>query len=1392
MTSIINYKKRYFANQKGSKRFPPCDTETIKKFTAVQCLLDAVSTEQEISRIENLVDELFEKLIDLEKQSNEEDSPVHHQLPASIKSLDIEDPRKRYYRAFPALSKEMEDSVWRSKSNDKSLTWPTGNSGTSSANMVALNNTAGVKRKNKRRRNQSMNKTRAASARKNSYGGNSSPTWDTDFEGNWEMGTDLIKEFLMSQKNRNRSISESDATSFRYEKNSEKRMKPATNECIKSAKISNLNGKPIKNSVADNLNKSSNLSCSSRRSSELVNKSGMPGNIIATKDANEAVVENEDVMHAYLPYEELISFKEFDNFSKMARRLYQDEAAFNIEKPSVKALQQQQNDFAKFEAKFNSDVEALWKDNKNNENSEMASAARDVKSQRNIDNFWTNYYNHHYNKNNIGDKSIRSFVDKSKAETSGVFYSLPHNFGKLANDNDRSIEKVQDDDLPSVGVFLNDSIWSDNRKDYNEDDSFYGNCWAPKSSEKGDVCDGKDFPNPFNISKWSECSFETPFIPSNTSTSTEAVTGKSLYGSTYKHPIVAATNKAIGSNTMFQQQQHHHSQSQLSQPISLPDYYGSSLSCFEKNRSLSPTNVSVMVSQHQQALSTSTTSTTTTRTVSLTNHSKTSGFIEYSIVKSSSSFFQLNSIGIFDRTTNANQPRNTMPQASAGSQPAAGFGEGAAASLNDSSASSTPPLDDDENLLTSYRTHFRPIKQNYADGYQFDISGNLDEVEFERSKSGGLYLESERYFEYTRFDTFLSDEDSTSSSSICSFGDENRLKDVEEAIRPRGLYPLKFRMKQVDKQCQTDDLDQAAETGNQADLILIAKKRNINHHDKVDCADCAVDEADYSTDSDGYFNEETSIDLDQWSMAEIGKKCADNNNSHTLWGMCPACTKENKCVPANRLLKDELIVEADEIMSDLKYMQDLYICSDWENEDDDETDSELEALKNDDDDESGGFGNENSLDDDEDDYDNKEQEQIFYNITKLISDLLKPENAKSLVNVLSASAANQNKNIFKGMCSEDELADNGNASLFDYQKNVIWKNVNNNNEKYIGGLWSNDENIIWKREMKSWNNWPRLNDNKTTAFLEKLNWKHANLAAIWKGSSTTGADENEIKSCSPSSDKCEGKHPVEPVSGTIMTSFSEKLNWKHANLAALWSNESTAEQTEKESKSSSSSSNGKFQKNDTITASPKDPQEQSDEHIESNMAMLMNMNNRNLRNPISWNISSSKRYTDSTDLVPHRKNSHQIIDQSANSETASQAIVNRPDRKRRHSASQNMSCNGSCTSDIGNMTLEWCGGINRQMSAKIGDCNKVEIKTKWKADSNKLSDMMHADDSLSSSSLSPETTIITCKYWTTMDTTLASPYILDKSSHYDGIGAMALNPSSILRHVAVVSRPLTR
>ncbi|XP_072932528.1 uncharacterized protein [Epargyreus clarus] len=69
-----------------------------------------------------------------------------------------------------------------------------------------------------------------------------------------------------------------------------------------------------------------------------------------------------------------------------------------------------------------------------------------------------------------------------------------------------------------------------------------------------------------------------------------------------------------------------------------------------------------------------------------------------------------------------------------------------------------PPREPErEDLLTSARTHFRPIRREsepdaarYADGDTFDIRGDLDRVEFERSESGGVYLGEtrERYLEY--------------------------------------------------------------------------------------------------------------------------------------------------------------------------------------------------------------------------------------------------------------------------------------------------------------------------------------------------------------------------------------------------------------------------------------------------------------------------------------------------------------------------------------------------------------------------------------------------------------------------------------------------------------------
>lgn len=68
-----------------------------------------------------------------------------------------------------------------------------------------------------------------------------------------------------------------------------------------------------------------------------------------------------------------------------------------------------------------------------------------------------------------------------------------------------------------------------------------------------------------------------------------------------------------------------------------------------------------------------------------------------------------------------------------------------------------PPVNDREDLLTSARTHFRPIRREpeaeaarYVDGDTFDIRGDLDPVEVQRSESGGVYVGAslERYLEY--------------------------------------------------------------------------------------------------------------------------------------------------------------------------------------------------------------------------------------------------------------------------------------------------------------------------------------------------------------------------------------------------------------------------------------------------------------------------------------------------------------------------------------------------------------------------------------------------------------------------------------------------------------------
>lgn len=108
-----------------------------------------------------------------------------------------------------------------------------------------------------------------------------------------------------------------------------------------------------------------------------------------------------------------------------------------------------------------------------------------------------------------------------------------------------------------------------------------------------------------------------------------------------------------------------------------------------------------------------------------------------------------------------------------------------------------------EDLLTSARTHFRPIRREtdaepprYADGDTFDICGDPDTVEFRRSDSGGLYLGTgtERYLEYRAVRSIDYGRLNLTPAQRCPDLDEPGLR-------------LRFPLRQSDAGVQTDEPD---------------------------------------------------------------------------------------------------------------------------------------------------------------------------------------------------------------------------------------------------------------------------------------------------------------------------------------------------------------------------------------------------------------------------------------------------------------------------------------------------------------------------------------------------------------------------------------------------------
>uniref|UniRef100_A0A1I8P154 Uncharacterized protein n=1 Tax=Stomoxys calcitrans TaxID=35570 RepID=A0A1I8P154_STOCA len=1639
----------FIANYKGghSKRFHlPSDTETLKKLNAVQCLREIVSTEQETAAIERLVDELCEKLKDIEKRSQElndeerflidtnlnieslpttsegnshqltqEQDPKQQQqssvigfdqqhhfcqqhiLPASSSQVAASiaihsrrlvppsnenvlndsdnDPKKRYFRAFPALSKEMEDSfrIWRR--NAKSLTWPVvgrasssiiadtvrvhksidsssgnlyaesrsacekgiekrlkaasgggvvdpvegfqthkirpevGAGDISSGSVVAVDAIGGevqgaaasAKKKSKRRRNQALckgkpiqsirNKAPAGGSNSNTCGSasvatagggggkfysqhqnyrNTTPAWDTDFKGCWEMGPDLIKEFLARQKGATKR-SRSNSDSLDQEMRNEYKM---LNEMPKDDELLGGIERPLMKRYID-------LTFCCGEDDER-------SNYEVLEDGVDYVDEDYDDENTLASIEELTA-SGVGGGNGNARRLYQREG--KLQKPLVICNPIEENgifeetsdsvdnlDFANFKAKFNSSVEALWKDAEppmtNNSTAKssaygqvesgVAAAAAAAKAntigissafyattslnalapfKQDLWNFWSNYNQHHYDQmtkfsnttstassmtmptttTRLDDSSASSGAGADIANSSDYF-SMPSNL----DDFDKSVGAMRRVNeagasmgahTPSISVFLQNSIWSSSGDCVDAvgaaaaaetDESFLYKVWhSNKKLSQLDVGKNKnekmahmgmsegdnggnrgynkakeavgnlesgggaklEFP-PYSSLKWSEGINAGPAY--NNLRSHMAAAHTDLESLNKNDGKIVSFNSAAGTVTGATWEAPafgENSQPDLkswcaSNPMSLTEMYGS--------------DVCDSITEENEPLETGAMETS----VTLPNHcSATSGFIAYSRVKQ---------CGLIQPQSKPLQLQSANAAAAAAAHVSNDYFRGG----------------EEENLLTSERTHFNPI-ETYVDGHTFNISSALDSVDFERSASGFLCYDSNEYLEYTRNDIYLADEEvantnlmnfsATASSQIT----DGRVHVAKEKPECREMFVLKFRLRRSGEiACQTEEIDfqlaaakmandqlppiesmvevpmfshtsltLSRQANNEAIMAAVTKAvaaaakaaaeqgLNAGHSSlawipatRNDCTQSWVQDVSLCDEVDFCRATASAEQLSQfWSMQEVEKQCHqrrlpasafqrsdlertdDNsmdNSSHTLWGMCAVCNScdYGKSLPANRLLRDELQREADEIMSDLRYMQDLYIgeadsVADTVMAHEVEGDRNSEILKN--------------IDNEREHHHHKQQQQqpneasaaavvdqaqasMLLKVNQLIEDLLRPEGKTA--------------KLFKAKFEEKpETETPEKLPVADWAMNMDDDAVDNSSSWHFGGSGRADTADGHANLSNIWQHEP-IDQNNTEAERKLVCMKPMKLLRQVGGS----LNEEDL--------------------------YVDNLNWEHENLAKIWQRDTMP------SADTTSSPNA---------AKAEHKLAQSEENLEDNRNIVEQKNLKNLQNNATHTpptVSSSSNSNSNSAAVTYKRVQHFLNSSAAKLKLAA-------NRKRRHSASQNFYHHQNQQQVQSQQEQNFQFGhsnSNNNNNSSSASHNSNQISSNNNNNNVNITDLNRykkTNEEELALSLEPKQTIITCKYWTT--TTNGTQASMDSAAAAMMLLAAAANKSNV-------------
>lgn len=691
------------------------------------------------------------------------------------------------------------------------------------------------------------------------------------------------------------------------------------------------------------------------------------------------------------------------------------------------------------------------------------------------------------------------------------------------------------------------------------------------------------------------------------------------------------------------------------------------------------------------------------------------------------------------------------------------------------------PSIEEENLLTSERTHFRPIKQTYQDGHTFEISDELDEINYERSASGTMYLDSEVYREYYVYD------DEGNGGSRFQMANKSATSSSAAAAMA-APFVLKYCVKQNEKSCQTDVVVPQPQSHGQLKKLTQYRTEMLQRgrRNEVTSGQLASEMGD---------DADEQLSTQRWSWAENRNKCNNNNNAHALWEHCATCSNDVVVsMPANRLLKDELSADGDEIMTDLKYMRNLYIGSDWEDDDDVDDDvdgdgdgNETETMADDYDDHgqlmmqlptknatkldgSNGMGvgvtvadkatdNANDDDDHDDGYSDTQTNNVYYNhISKLISELLQPETARTLVQAISEKCAGNSSNNGRinhshlgRLTNNDNNTDNHNVTADDVvDVGVVANNCrsdgggdgNNNNDSgngngndaFFGSLWDNNDNSIWRKQ-------PPNNTNGSI-------WSNATVANNHTNGIAYDANMNSI-------DQGMANRNYEHLK------MAYENTWEHSNLEQLWS--STVAQNHPPIDTFSANTANQHRKRIRDT--------NDDQSMNAAAKLLSFINEPNRMDSFNFDASINVKSC----LLHHHEKC---------------LAKNRSDRKRRHSAtSQNV-----FETSLSSCAFAQCEASNRHKklpsATNIIMCRYLTLDATCFRGGNIDMDFDFDCENHNNNNNNNDST--GDDFNSSLDyQTQCFPSF---ANHYQSTGINApLHPTSILKHVAaMVARPLTR